>query len=66
VRCPVVVDNILMYRDAQHMTPQWSRFLAPVLADALKPIIQALKGRHNTLGDRRHEAHHDFASILPR
>ena len=64
VRCPVVVDNILLYRDAQHMTPQWSRFLAPVLADALKPIIQALKSRRNTLGDRLHEAHHDLASIL--
>jgi peptidoglycan/LPS O-acetylase OafA/YrhL len=51
-RCPVIVDNILMYRDAQHMTPQWSRFLAPVLADALKPVIQALKSPHNTLGGR--------------
>ncbi len=41
-RCPVIVDNILMYRDAQHMTPQWSRFLTPVLADAIKPIIRAI------------------------
>jgi peptidoglycan/LPS O-acetylase OafA/YrhL len=39
-RCPVIVDNILMYRDAQHMTPQWSRFLIPLLAHALKPIMQ--------------------------
>jgi peptidoglycan/LPS O-acetylase OafA/YrhL len=39
-RCPVIVDNVLMYRDKQHMTPQWSRFLAPLLADALKPIMQ--------------------------
>jgi peptidoglycan/LPS O-acetylase OafA/YrhL len=40
VRCPVIVDNILMYRDAQHMTPQWSRFLTPVLAGAIEPIMQ--------------------------
>ncbi|MGZ4217897.1 MAG: SGNH hydrolase domain-containing protein [Solirubrobacteraceae bacterium] len=39
-RCPVIVDNILMYRDAQHMTPQWSRFLTPVLAGAIEPIMQ--------------------------
>lgn len=44
-RCPVIVDNILMYRDAQHMTPQWSRFLAPVLAQAMEPIIEALESR---------------------
>jgi peptidoglycan/LPS O-acetylase OafA/YrhL len=38
-RCPVIVGNILVYRDAQHMIPQWSRFLAPVLADKLVPIM---------------------------
>ena len=41
-RCPVIVDNILIYRDTQHITPQWSRFLTPVLADAIKPIIRAI------------------------
>jgi peptidoglycan/LPS O-acetylase OafA/YrhL len=40
-RCPVIVANTLLYRDAQHMTPEWSRFLAPVLADSLIPIMQA-------------------------
>ena len=39
--CPVIVGNILLYRDAQHMVPQWSRFLAPVLADAIVPIMKA-------------------------
>jgi peptidoglycan/LPS O-acetylase OafA/YrhL len=47
-RCPVIVDNILMYRDAQHMTPQWSRFLTPVLADAIKPVIRAINGDRAT------------------
>jgi peptidoglycan/LPS O-acetylase OafA/YrhL len=33
--CPVIVGNILLYRDNAHMTPAWSRFIAPVLANAL-------------------------------
>jgi hypothetical protein len=45
VRCPVIVDNILLYRDNQHMTPEWSRFLTPVLADAIQPIIKRLSAR---------------------
>ena len=40
-RCPGIVGNILLYRDEQHMTPAWSRFLAPVLADAIVPMIQS-------------------------
>jgi hypothetical protein len=38
-RCPVIVDNIILYRDNAHITPQWSSFLAPVLSDALRPIM---------------------------
>jgi hypothetical protein len=38
-RCPVIVGNIMVYRDDGHVTPQWSRFLAPVLSDALRPIM---------------------------
>jgi peptidoglycan/LPS O-acetylase OafA/YrhL len=41
--CPVIVGNILLYQDDQHVTPQWSRFLAPVLTDALIPILQTQK-----------------------
>ena len=40
--CPAVVGNILLYRDDAHMTPTWSRYLAPVLADALQPIMHAI------------------------
>jgi SGNH domain (fused to AT3 domains) len=39
--CPVIVNNILLYRDAQHMTPQWSLFLAPVLDGVVTPIMNA-------------------------
>jgi peptidoglycan/LPS O-acetylase OafA/YrhL len=38
--CPVIVGNILLYRDRAHMTPAWSRFIAPVLADAILPVVQ--------------------------
>lgn len=34
-RCPVIVGNILLYRDNSHMTPAWSRFIAPVLGAAI-------------------------------
>jgi hypothetical protein len=53
VRCPVIVDNILVYRDKQHMTPQWSRFLIPVLAQAMSPVIDALGARHDASGGRQ-------------
>jgi hypothetical protein len=38
--CPVIVGNVIMYRDNAHMTPQWSRFIAPVLADTVVPIVE--------------------------
>jgi hypothetical protein len=38
-RCPVIVGNIILYRDHAHMIPEWSRFIAPVLSDALRPIL---------------------------
>lgn len=38
--CPVIVGNILLYRDNEHMTPTWSRFISPVLANVLVPLMQ--------------------------
>ncbi|MGZ4180420.1 MAG: acyltransferase family protein [Solirubrobacteraceae bacterium] len=37
--CPVIVGNILLYRDNAHMVPAWSRFIAPVLADSIVPTV---------------------------
>jgi peptidoglycan/LPS O-acetylase OafA/YrhL len=37
--CPVIVGNILMYRDNGHITPQYSRFLAPLLAKVVEPLV---------------------------
>ena len=39
-RCPVVVDNLLLLHDNQHVTPEWSVFLAPVLGARL---VQAMR-----------------------
>ena len=33
--CPVIVGNIFVYHDKSHMTTEWSRFIAPVLANAI-------------------------------
>lgn len=38
-RCPVIVGNILLYRDDAHMTPAWSDFIAPLLGDDLVPLV---------------------------
>jgi peptidoglycan/LPS O-acetylase OafA/YrhL len=39
--CPVIVGNILLYRDNAHMTPAWSRFIAPMFADSLTAVMKA-------------------------
>ncbi len=43
-RCPVIVGNILLYRDDAHMVPAWSRFISPVLAHAMLPIMHEKPG----------------------
>lgn len=42
--CPVIVGNILLYRDNAHMTPQWSEFIAPVLGNY---VVAAMDGASN-------------------
>lgn len=36
IRCPVIVGNILVWRDTGHMTAVYSNWLAPVLGNLLK------------------------------
>jgi peptidoglycan/LPS O-acetylase OafA/YrhL len=36
--CPVIVGNILVYKDRHHMTTAYSRLLGPLLLTALGPI----------------------------
>jgi hypothetical protein len=39
--CPDIVSNLFVYRNIAHMEPVWSRFIAPVLADAIVPFMQS-------------------------
>lgn len=42
--CPVIVGNILVYHDKSHITPEWSRFIAPVLAKAILRTMKPAPG----------------------
>ncbi len=37
--CPVVVGNVLVYRDDNHITSAYAKFLGPVLDAALEPVV---------------------------
>jgi peptidoglycan/LPS O-acetylase OafA/YrhL len=37
--CPVVIGDLLVYRDRNHLTPDASRSLAPLLEAALVPLV---------------------------
>jgi hypothetical protein len=35
--CPVIVGNVLVYRDVSHITATYARLLAPLLNQSLTP-----------------------------
>ncbi|MDQ0613315.1 peptidoglycan/LPS O-acetylase OafA/YrhL [Microbacterium sp. W4I4] len=37
--CPVVVGNLLVYRDVNHLTPEFVEYLAPLLAPDLSDLL---------------------------
>jgi hypothetical protein len=39
-QCPVIVGNLLVYRDDNHMTVAWSRFLAPLLDQSIAAFVE--------------------------
>lgn len=39
--CPAIVGNLVVYRDNAHMTPAYSKFLAPLLANVVEPLVGA-------------------------
>jgi peptidoglycan/LPS O-acetylase OafA/YrhL len=39
--CPAVVDNRIVFRDAEHLTATFARSLAPVLAAQIDPFVTA-------------------------
>ncbi len=48
--CPVIVGNVLVYHDKSHMTPEWSRFIAPVLGNAILRIMNSPPARGSSSG----------------
>ena len=38
--CPPVVGNILVYRDDNHMTGTYASFIAPLLDEAIAPVVE--------------------------
>jgi peptidoglycan/LPS O-acetylase OafA/YrhL len=60
-RCPVIVGNILLYRDEAHMVPAWSQFIAPVWSAALVPVVDGTltsAAHRSTVLDRVDKARH--------
>lgn len=39
--CPVIVDNLFVYRDVNHLTASFVRYLAPALHDPLGALLSA-------------------------
>ena len=39
-RCPLIVGDILLYRDNSHMTADWARFIAPMLANSILETLR--------------------------
>lgn len=38
--CPVIVGNLLVYRDGHHLSNRFMKWLTPVVADVLVPFVQ--------------------------
>jgi hypothetical protein len=45
--CPVIVGNILVYRDSNHITTTYARWLSPLVEAAIGPYVDALRQRTN-------------------
>jgi peptidoglycan/LPS O-acetylase OafA/YrhL len=39
-RCPVIVGNVLVYRDDNHLTPEYASWLAPVLSAEVDRVLR--------------------------
>ncbi len=38
--CPVIVGDLLLYRDNDHLLPGWTRFVAPLLSHRLERVVR--------------------------
>ena len=44
-RCPVIVGNVLVYRDSNHITTKFAEVLAPLIDAAVSPYVEAVRQR---------------------
>lgn len=45
--CPVIVGNLLVYRDSNHITTKYAAWLAPLIDTAVGPYVDGLRQRTN-------------------
>ena len=38
--CPVIVGNLLVYRDSHHLSNRFMQWLTPAIAEVLVPFVQ--------------------------
>jgi hypothetical protein len=50
-RCPVVVGDILVYRDSHHLSDTFVEWLTPLLEAAIVPFVTALQQYRLVSGD---------------
>lgn len=43
--CPVIVGNLLVYRDSNHITTKYAEWLAPLIDAAVSPYVEAVRQR---------------------
>ncbi|MEY4224254.1 MAG: hypothetical protein RIS33_1188 [Actinomycetota bacterium] len=46
--CPVIVGNLLVYRDSNHVTTAYAEWLKPVFAAAIEPYVNGVRSRIST------------------
>jgi len=46
--CPVIVGNLLVYRDSNHVTTAYAQWLKPVFAAAIEPYVNGVRSRIST------------------
>lgn len=45
--CPVIVGNLLVYRDTNHITTKYAEWLAPLIDAAVSPYVEGVRQRTN-------------------
>lgn len=43
--CPVIVGNLLVYRDSNHITTKYAEWLTPLIDEAVSPYVEGVRQR---------------------